>query len=351
MDPAAFTAHMDEAVALARLHHPHPNPRVGAVLVASDGTVVGRGAHERRGTPHAEIHALEQAGELARGATMVVTLEPCSHEGTTPPCTDALIAAGIGSVVVGAVDPDPRVSGRGLDRLREAGIGVVLVDEPVVDVDPGYFHHRTTGRPRLTLKLAATLDGQTAAADGTSQWITSPEARRDAHRLRARSDAVMVGAGTLRTDNPRLDVRLGGYGGPQPRPVVVGGHRPLPADAAVFARSPLVYTPHPIDVPGEVVVVGAEDDGIVALDRVLDDLGRREIVDVLVEGGARLAGALRRQALVDRYVVYLGASVAGGIGRAMFDGEFATLGDREAVQIDDVRSIGPDVRIVAEVIR
>lgn len=347
MDFAAFTEHMEEAVALARLHHPHPNPRVGAVVVAADGTVIGRGAHERRGTAHAEIHALAQAGDHARGATMVVTLEPCSHEATTPPCTEALIGAGIGAVVVGAVDPDRRVSGRGIRALEDAGIAVLVVEEPVTEVDPGYFHHRSTGRPRVTLKLAATLDGQTAAVDGTSQWITSPEARRDAHRLRARSDAVMVGAGTVRSDDPRLDVRLGGYGGPQPRPVVIGGGQPLPSGAAVFERSPLIYSPHPIDAPAEVVIAGS--DGVVALERVLDDLGAREIVDLLVEGGARLAGAFHREQLVDRYVIYLGAAIGGGRGSAMFDGEFATLGDREEVRITEVRTIGPDLRIVAEV--
>ncbi len=336
---------MEEACALARKLHPHPNPRVGALVVAADGTVVGRGAHEARGALHAEILALREAGDAARGSTVVVTLEPCKHQGTTPPCTEALIAAGVSRVVVGVGDPDERVSGAGIAALRDAGIDVVMGPDPdaAEEVDPGHFHHRRTGRPLVTLKLAMTLDGQTAGADGSSQWITCEEARRDAHVLRSRSDAVAVGAGTILADDPRLTVRLAGFTGPQPVPVVIAGRRPLPAAATIFGRDPIVYAAAPIDVPGEVVVVG--DGARVDLDAVLTDLGKREVVDLLVEGGPTLAAGFEQAGLVDRMVLYLAGVVAGGVGRPAFEGVFETISAQRKVEILDVRRIGPDIRV------
>ncbi|MEE8497519.1 MAG: bifunctional diaminohydroxyphosphoribosylaminopyrimidine deaminase/5-amino-6-(5-phosphoribosylamino)uracil reductase RibD [Acidimicrobiia bacterium] len=341
---------MDQAADLARPEHPHPNPRVGTVIVAPGGAIVGRGAHVAAGMPHAEIHALREAGEAAAGASVFVTLEPCSHQGATPPCTDALIAAGVARVVIGIEDPDRRVSGAGITSLRRAGIEVEMDPQPDLfeAVDPGYFHHRRTGRPRVTLKLAMTLDGQTAAADGTSQWITSEEARRDAHELRSRSDAVMVGAGTIIADDPRLTVRFDGLddlGNRQPRPIVVAGRRPLPVAAKVFDRNPIVYAPLPLDLPGEVVVVG--DGPRVDLGGVVADLGGRNVVDLLVEGGAALAAGLEGANLVDRYVLYLSGAIAGGVGRPAFDSVFETIGDQHRLEMLDVRRIGPDLRIEA----
>ena len=338
---------MDEAADLARSHHPHPNPRVGALVVAPDGRVIGRGAHVASGTPHAEIHALEEAGEGAVGAGVVVTLEPCNHEGATPPCTDALIAAGVARIVVGVRDPDPRVSGSGVAALRQSGIEVVMGPDPegAEAIDPGYFHHRRTGMPLVTLKVAMTLDGQIAAADGTSKWITSEEARRDAQVLRSKSDAVMVGAGTVLADDPRLTVRLDGHIGHQPRPVVIAGVRPLHPAATVFGRGPIVYAPFPLDLPGCVVVLG--DGERVDLCGVVADLGKRGIVDLLVEGGAALATGFELAGLIDRYVVYLAGAVAGGVGRPAFEGLFATIGDERRIEIVDVRRIGPDLRIEA----
>ncbi len=346
MDERNFIA---EAIELAAGTFPHPNPRVGAIVLAGDGTVVGRGAHARRGEPHAEVLALAEAGDRSRGATVYVTLEPCDHTGSTPPCTEVLIEAGVGGVVVGAGDPDARVSGRGIARLREAGIEVVadVAPDAVEAADPGYFHHRRTGRPRFTLKSAMTLDGQVAARDGTSQWITSEPARTDAHWLRANSDAVMVGAGTLLEDDPRLTARIDGFDGRQPRPVLITGSRPLPPERSLWGRNPLVFSPTPRELPGE-VIVSASPDGVDLAD-VAAELGKREVIDVLVEGGPTLAGSLWRAGLVDRLVVYVGGMVAGGIGRGVLDGIFGTMADARPVRVTGVTRLGPDLRIDAEV--
>jgi diaminohydroxyphosphoribosylaminopyrimidine deaminase/5-amino-6-(5-phosphoribosylamino)uracil reductase len=333
---------MERAMEAAAGFRPHPNPRVGAVVLSPDGTVVAVAAHERPGLPHAEILALAGAGADARDGTLVVTLEPCSHHGRTPPCVDTVTAAGVARVVVGAPDPDPRVSGAGIAALREAAVDV-QVGVPGLDVeqvDPGYFHHRRTGRPLVTLKLAATLDGQTAAADGTSRWITGEEARADAHRLRAAADAVMVGAGTLRADDPSLDVRLPGFTGTQPRPVVVAGDRPLPTARALYARDPLVYRLGAAAGPG-----GAESVDVPDLHAMVKDLGARMVVDVLAEGGPTLARSLLHAGLVDRFVLYVAGRFAGGIGRPMFDGVFDTLGDAIGARVDEVTRLGDDLRL------
>jgi diaminohydroxyphosphoribosylaminopyrimidine deaminase/5-amino-6-(5-phosphoribosylamino)uracil reductase len=336
---------MRQAIEVIGAANPHPNPRVGAVILAADGTVVGFGVHRAPGGPHAEVEALEAAGERARGGTLVVTLEPCNHHGRTPPCVDAILAAGIERVVVGAADPDTAVAGGGIERLLEAGVSVetgVLADE-VEAMDPAYFHHRRTGRPRVTLKAALTLDGQVAARDGSSQWITSPEAREDGHRLRAEADAVMVGAGTALTDNPELTVRLPGYEGRQPVPVVVAGTRPFPNDLRVIERNAIIFAPSARDLDAEVVVVESGDR--VDLEKALVTLGERGIVDLLVEGGPVLADGLMESGLVDRCIFYLGAKIAAGAGRPPFHGIFTTIDDAIAVTITDVRSVGPDLRV------
>lgn len=336
------------AITLAQPTHPHPNPRVGAVIADESGIILGEGWHVGPGADHAEVVALRAAGPRAKGATVYVTLEPCSHHGRTPPCVDALLEAEVARVVVGVLDPDPRVKGRGCERLREAGVEViegVVSRAEAESLDPGYFHHRKTGRPRVTFKAAATLDGSTAARDLTSQWITSAEAREDGHRLRAAADAVMVGAGTLLADDPRLDVRLDEYRGPQPRPVVVAGTRPLPFERAAWRPNALVLATDQLTVPAEVVVVPGDEHGHVDLLAAMLTLGDLGIVDVLVEGGAVLIGALWRARLVSRGILYLGAKVGGGSGIPIAAGPFATLGDAQDVTVVDVRSIGPDVRI------
>ena len=316
-------------------------------MVTGDGEVVGRGGHRGPGTPHAEILALAEAASAARGATLYVTLEPCTHHGKTPPCARAIVAAGIARVVVALEDPDTRVGGRGFAALRESGIEVVtgVGSGPAHDLDPGYFHHRLTGRPRVTLKMAMTLDGQVAAADGTSRWITSVEARRDAHALRSAHDAVMVGAGTLLADDPELTVRLDDYAGPQPRPVVVAGRRPIPPVRRVFERAALVFSPGELDVPAEVVVLPDASEERVDLGAMLDALGSRGVVDLLVEGGTRLATAFWSRHLVDRGVAYIAAAFAGGSGHGAFEGVFGTVADLQHLQFTAVGPVGPDVRI------
>jgi diaminohydroxyphosphoribosylaminopyrimidine deaminase/5-amino-6-(5-phosphoribosylamino)uracil reductase len=319
---------MAQAAEVARQTHPHPNPKVGAVVLNDAGEIVGLGSHVGPGSPHAEVVALAQAGESSRGSTVVVTLEPCRHYGRTPPCVDALLGAGVARVVVGALDPDPRVQGTGIARLKEEGVEVVMDVGPGEEVDPAYFHYRRTGLPQVTLKLAATLDGQVAAADGTSQWITGTEARDDAHRLRAQVDAIMVGAGTVIADDPLLDVRLPDHDGFQPRPVVIVGERPLPGDARIWARDPLVIETAGGNLREALRVVAGEG-----------------LLDLLVEGGPRLARSLWTEDLVDRGVFYFGAMVAGGIGLSLFEGVWSTLEAARSVTLISVTRLGDDLRV------
>ena len=303
---------MQRAILLAATHNTHPNPRVGAVVVDGSGQVVGEGAHEGAGSPHAEIVALTKAGERAKGSTLYVTLEPCAHQGRTPPCARAVVDAGVSRVVLAVVDPDPRVSGAGLSLLTDAGVEVEsgLMAEEAEAVDPAYFRHRRTGLPLVTLKLAMTIDGAVAAQDASSQWITSAEARRDAHVLRSAMDAVVVGAGTLRHDDPLLTARHEG-----------GAAQPIP-----------------------VVIVGGEDDwpDPEASARALADRG---LLDVLLEGGPTLAGSWWRTGIVGRGVIYVGARIGGGQGIGPLGGDFATVAQSRPVNIRDVHMVGPDIRI------
>jgi len=339
-----ISPHLSRAYELARSHHPHPNPRVGAVVVSPDGRVLGEGAHEGPGKPHAEVAALDAAGSV-RGATVYVSLEPCSHVGNTPACADRLVADGVARVVVGATDPDPRVSGAGISRLRSAGIDVDVVEDPAARaVDAAYFHHRETGLPLVTIKYAMTLDGSAAARDASSQWITSKEARADAHALRAESDAVVVGAGTLAGDDPALDVRLPGYEGPQPRPVVVAGTGELATGARLWRRDPLVLSTRELAIPsGTLVVVdGGEHPDPVEACRALAGLG---LISVLLEGGPTIAAGWWQAGVVSRGVVYIGGRVGGGTGMQPLNGVFSTIDDATDVVITGARALGPDVRI------
>ena len=346
MDSGRYAAAMRQAIAVARRHRPHPNPRVGALLVGPDGGILGSHGHVAAGEVHAERGLIESVGEIPDGAVLVVTLEPCAHTGRTPPCVEAVIGSGVRTVVVGAVDPDPRVAGQGIARLRDAGIEVIVGIEAdaVEEADPAYFHHRRTGFPLVTLKQASTLDGQIAAADGTSQWITGPEARTDAHRLRATHDAVMVGAGTLRADDPHLDVRLDDYDGPQPRAVVVAGSRPLPSDLFLWQRDPIVLASEEV-VLQDFDVIHAGAGGVVDFRQGLPLLAERGILSVLVEGGAGIAAALWDEGLIDRGVQYFGAKIAGGTGRGAFDRVFPTLTAATDVEITTVARLGRDVRL------
>lgn len=297
-----------------------PNPWVGAVL-SVDGRLFD-GATEPPGGPHAERVALDKAGAAARNGTLATTLEPCGHIGRTGPCTEAIIEAGVARVLVGVTDPDPLVTGKGVARLREAGLEVVVgVGEEAVreQLEP-YLHQRRTGRPWVVLKLATTLDGRTAAPDGSSQWITGDEARVDAHRLRARCDGILVGAGTVRADDPSLTVRH--VEGRDPQRIVLGSAE---QGAAI----------HPCwELEGELV-------------DVLDELGRRGVVDLMVEGGAGVAADFHRAGLVDEYVLYIAPALFGGDDAVpLFLGDGApTMAQLWRGHVRSVDRIGSDLRI------
>jgi diaminohydroxyphosphoribosylaminopyrimidine deaminase/5-amino-6-(5-phosphoribosylamino)uracil reductase len=328
MADEADQARMRQAVELAAAVRgtTSPNPWVGCVIVTRGGEAF-EGATHPPGGHHAEAAALaaaQAAGADLRGATAYVTLEPCGHHGRTPPCADALVGAGVARVVVGLADPDPdaRVAGRGLARLRQAGVEVEVgvAGDLVAEQLAPYLTHRRTGRPYVVLKLAASVDGRTAAPDGTSRWITGPEARADAHRLRAESDAVLVGAGTVRADDPSLTVRH--VAGRDPLRVVLGH---APPDARV----------HPaLEVEGD-------------LGPILDDLGRRGVLQLLVEGGAGVAGEFHRAGLVDAYVVYLAPALFGGDDApGLFSGAgAATMADVWRGRITRVTPLGGDIRV------
>ncbi len=321
-----FMAQAIAAAAESRLLAP-PNPWVGAVLVATTGHVFV-GSTKRPGGNHAEREVLDAAGALAAGSTLYSTLEPCDHQGRTGPCTQAIIDAGVTRVVIGVTDPDPKVAGRGCSRLEAAGLTVelgVLATHVAEQLAP-YLTHRRTGRPYVVLKLAATLDGRIAAADGSSQWITSTAARLDAHRLRAESDAILVGAATVRDDDPRLTVR--GIESPDGRPI----REPL---RVVLGRAPEGARIHPcIEYSGE-------------LPPLLEQLGDRGVVQLMIEGGATVAADFHRLGLVDRYVLYLAPAIMGGDdGRPMMAGPgAATLETLFRGRIDSVRRLDEDLRI------
>lgn len=327
---------MRAAITLAHrgLGRAAPNPAVGCVLVKG-GRVVGRGWTQPGGRPHAETEALDRAGDRARGATVYVSLEPCSHHGQTPPCVEALIAAGVARCVVAFGDPDDRVAGRGLARLREAGVEVAegLLADEAEEVNAGFLMRVREGRPLVTLKLATTLDGRIATSAGESRWITGEAARAHGHLLRAGHDAVMVGGGTALADDPRLDVRLSGLEDRAPLRIVLDGGLRLPAthDLAARARSQptLLFTRagHPAerrqaleDKGVEVLEVETDGEDLLPVADVLQALGGRGFTRLLVEGGGRLAASLFQAELVDRLVWFHAPGVIGGDGVAAVGG-------------------------------
>lgn len=349
---------MAEALRLAELglNTATPNPRVGC-LVVRDGRVVGRGFHERAGLPHAEALALREAGALARGATLYLNLEPCSHHGRTPPCADAVIEAGVARVVAAMQDPNPAVAGRGFQRLRDAGIqadcGVMEAEARELNI--GFVSRMTRGRPWVRLKIAASLDGKTALNNGKSQWITGEAARTDAHRLRARSCAVLTGFGTVRDDDPQLTVRHV-EASRQPLRVVVDSRLETPAGARllagggarVFAAVNDAEKIRVLENAGAKVTLLPNAAGKVDLAAMMAELGRLEINEVLVEAGFRLNGSLLQAGLVDELVIYLAPHLLGDHARGMFDlPELADLSGRRELEIREIHSIGPDLRILA----
>ena len=353
----AETSYMAEALQLAELgrYTAHPNPRVGCILV-NGHSVVGRGYHEKTGDAHAEVNALADAGSAAKGATVYVTLEPCAHDGLTPPCCDALIGADVSDVVVAMEDPNPKVRGAGSARLREAGISVRtgLLAAQARGLNKGFLSRIERGRPWLTLKMAASLDGATAMLNGESQWITGPEARADVQRLRAESGAIMTGIGTVLADDPSLTVRNAELTTRQPLRVVVDSQLRMPPAACMIELDGqiLVFCANDDNVQlpeAKVCVVRcASEDGTVDLKRALAHLGRLDINDVLVEAGPVLAGALLSSGLVDELVIYQAPHIMGSETRGMFaTPAWTALADRSELTITDVRKVGKDTRITA----
>jgi diaminohydroxyphosphoribosylaminopyrimidine deaminase / 5-amino-6-(5-phosphoribosylamino)uracil reductase len=357
-------AWMARAVALAEGGRgaTSPNPMVGAVLVR-DGRVVGEGFHRAAGRAHAEAVALAAAGTGAAGATCYVSLEPCAHQGRTPPCADALVAAGVTRVVAAMADPDPRVDGAGLARLRAAGVrvDVGVGAELAAEQNAAYLTHRRLGRPRITLKAAASLDGKVAAPDGTSQWITGPAARADGHRLRAEADAVAVGAGTALADDPRLTVRLPGHAGRQPLRVLVDAAGRVGADGHLFdgeaetlvattAVAPAVAVDAWKAAGAEVLMCAQAPEGRgVDLDDLATALGARGVLELLVEGGPRLQASLWAAGLADRLVWYLAPLAIGGdAAPGLLTGAgAATLTDARRLRLASVDRLDDDLRIIA----
>lgn len=364
---------MARAIRLARLglYTTDPNPRVGCVLVR-DGEVVGEGYHRRAGQPHAERIAIAVAGELARGATAYVTLEPCCHHGRTPPCTDGLLEAGVRRVVAAMADPNPLVAGKGLEILRVAGASVdVGVLEPEArELNPGFVARMSRGLPYVRCKLAASLDGRTAMASGESKWITSAQARRDVQFLRARSSATLTGIGTVLADDPSMNVRLDAEDLPglepgervrQPLRVVVDSHLRTPAGArmlglpgetliACLDRGPTDLVP--LEAAGARIHVCAGSQGRVDLEALLHHLAGREINEVLVEAGPTLAGALLKADVVDEIVLYLAPHLMGEDARGLFRlPGLERMADRVGLDIRDLRMVGRDLRITAVVSR
>jgi diaminohydroxyphosphoribosylaminopyrimidine deaminase/5-amino-6-(5-phosphoribosylamino)uracil reductase len=360
---------MARAIRLARkgLYTTHPNPRVGCVLVKQD-QVVGEGYHRRAGEPHAERNALARAGERARGATAYVSLEPCSHHGRTPPCSQGLIEAGVSRVVAAMRDPNPLVAGQGFEQLRAAGIEVVegVMQTQAEALNPGYIKRMRQGMPYVRCKLAMSLDGRTAMASGESQWITSDAAREDVHRLRARSAAVLTGIGTLQADDPAMNVRLSPESlgldadlhTPQPLRVVLDPQLKTPLDARMLSLpGPVLIVcsdearlgAGPLEAAGAQVVTQPADGDRLDLSQVMAYLAQQEVNEVLLESGAVLAGAMLGEGLIDELVVYLAPHLMGSGARGLFNlPAIELMSQRIGLNITDLRQIGEDIRITAE---
>ena len=364
-EQSVLDAHyMARAIELARkgLYTTHPNPRVGCVIVR-DGQVVGEGWHVRAGEPHAEVHALRAAGELARGATAYVTLEPCSHHGRTPPCAEGLVTAGVARVVAAMQDPNPEVAGRGLKRLTDAGIDVRcgVLETQARALNQGFLKRMEHGLPFVRVKLAMSLDGRTAMASGESQWITGPAARSAVQRLRAEASVVITGADTVLADGARLTVRADELGldaeqtalvmSRPPLRVLIDGRLRVPLDAPFFKAGPaLVATCVP---PAEQYRMGPEclvipgENGQVDLRQLLVALAARGVNEVLVEAGPRLAGAFAEQGLVDEYQIFIAAKFLGSTARPLLELPLTRMSEATELKIIDMRAVGDDWRVTA----
>ncbi|MEZ0237548.1 MAG: bifunctional diaminohydroxyphosphoribosylaminopyrimidine deaminase/5-amino-6-(5-phosphoribosylamino)uracil reductase RibD [Methylophilaceae bacterium] len=349
---------MTQALRLAErgLYTTTPNPRVGCVIV-KDGKIIGEGWHERAGGPHAEVHALRQAGEAARGADVYVTLEPCSHHGRTPPCALALVGAGVRCVVAAMRDPNPRVAGGGFTLLESHGIETRsgLMEREAQQLNPGFNSRMTRGRPWVTAKVAASLDGRTALANGVSQWITGPAARSDVQRWRARSCAILTGIGTVLADDPQMTVRELDIGR-QPLRVVVDSHLRIPLNSKILQGGNAIIAclegqaekAASLRASGAIVLELPAADGHVCLASLMQALAAQEINEVLVEAGTLLNGALLRAGLVDEMVLYYAPTLLGNKARGMFGMPALTeMAQRVDLDILALDQIGRDIRVRA----
>ncbi len=356
----ADRVHMARALELAErgLYTTTPNPRVGCVLVR-DSQIVGEGWHERAGEAHAEAHALRVAGDRAAGATAYVTLEPCAHFGRTPPCTSALIESKVARVVAAMQDPNPMVAGKGLAVMTAGGIETALglMESEARELNVGFVSRMTRARPWVRMKIAASLDGKTALMNGRSQWITGPEARRDGHRWRARACAVMTGIGTVRDDDPQLNVRevetprqpvriiVDSSMDTAPHARVLGVGTVIAAAALDDAKAPALIA------KGAEILVLPNAEGKVDLNALMLELGRRGVNEVHVEAGYKLNGSLLRENLIDEIVVYLAPHILGDSARGMFNlPALQELSDGYECELKDVRSVGGDIRVIARVV-
>ena len=346
---------MKEAIALARqgLGRTAPNPPVGA-LVVKDGYIIGKGFHPKAGMPHAEVYALESAGEEARGATLYVTLEPCDHIGRTPPCTQTVIKAGISRVVVGCVDPNPKVSGKGIERLRSSGIGVeigVCKDE-ARELIAWYSTWLREKRPYVILKAAITLDGRIAASNGDSRWISSPESRALVHELRNHADGVLVGISTVRHDDPMLTCRI--EGGRDPLRIVLDAGFEAPVEAKCLGEGSLLFTAkHQYSRPEiagkgtEVVMIDADASGMLPWDQVLSHLGTMGLHAIMVEGGSGVYTSLLRSGFIDKLMIFIAPKILGG-GIPLVDmGPTESIAQSLNLLITGMKRIGADILVEA----
>jgi len=323
-----------------------PNPRVGCVVTRGE-TILGEGWHERAGGPHAEVMALQ--GVTAEGGTVYVTLEPCNHQGRTPPCVELLLRKKVKRVVAAMLDPNPQAAG-GAERLRAAGIEFRcgLMESEARELNIGFISRVTRGRPWVRMKVAATLDGRTALADGRSQWITGPEARRDGHRWRARACAVLTGIGTIKADNPQLTVRE--VQTPrQPLRVIVDSRLETPHDARILqGERVLVFAARKGELPNAEVCVLPNKNNKVELPQMLEALAARGVNELHVEAGFRLNGSLAREGCIDEFLVYLNASLLGDTAQGMVDLPLpASLEERRRLRLVSVERLGDDVRLIA----
>ena len=353
--------YMNLALSLARatLGQTSPNPSVGAVLV-KNGQLVGTGAHLKAGTPHAEVHAIHEAGSSAEGAIMYVTLEPCSHQGKTPPCADLIINTGIRKVFVATLDPNPLVAGKGVEKLTKAGIEVEvgLCQEEAIQLNEKFFHFIQTNTPFITIKAGISLDGKIAAKSGDSKWITSPESRQDVHHLRHEHDAILVGINTILQDNPLLTTRRP-QGGINPIRIVLDTKLTIPVSANVVqdrsART-IIFTGNQIDLEKKKelerldVTIFSQESSTISLKEVLKTLGEQKIISVLVEGGSEIHASFIEENAFQQIITYVAPKIIGGRDAFSFVGgvgpELVKLGKQ--LRFTEIKQLGPDIKITAK---